>query len=456
MAKILLIQPNEDIRDRNRKTITFTPLSLIYLGTAIEDKHTIKIYDRNVNNNDQDFIKFLKEYNPQIVGLTSVVSTILFDVIHLGKLIKKILPESTIIVGGVHATIDPDSLLNEPYVDYVLRGEGEEAFLEFCNTFDKNPAKLKTLKNINKNPIRPFVDLNKLKLPNYNLLDLDKYQKFFVNLTRGCIANCSFCYNVQMWGKNCNPFVRAYSTENTIELMRRVVEEYKRKNFHIIDDNFLFFKSRCIEVCKFLEKYKVGFYACSRADSINDEILIALKKAGCHTIAIGIESGSQKMLDLLNKKVTLEQNINAIKLCKKYEIKGDALFMIGLPTETVTELNETIKFIKKYDPDVANMHIYNPMPAKLFDDLILKGRIKKPTTLEEWANHGGLWVAFNNNVSEIPEKKLREAIKEIERFHFLRKKIKRTLFWIRKGEYDYVLRKMKEILNRKEDPSSNF
>ena len=105
-----------------------------------------------------------------------------------------------------------------------------------------------------------------------------------------------------MWGKNCNPFVRAYSPEKTIELLKRIPEIYKRKNFFIIDDNFLFFKNRCIEACKVLKEYDVSFYTVSRADAINEDVLKALKEAGCHTIAIGVESGSQKILDLLNKK----------------------------------------------------------------------------------------------------------------------------------------------------------
>ena len=455
MAKVMLIQPNEDIRNRKLKIITFTPLSLIYLGTAIEDKHTVKIYDRNINNNDEDFIKFLKEYNPQVVGITSAVSTMLFDVINIGKLVKRNLPKAIIIVGGVHATVDPDSVLNEPYVDYIIRGEGEEAFLEFCDTFDNSPKKLGTLRNINKNKLRPFIDMNKLKLPNYNLLDLDKYERFYVNLTRGCIANCSFCYNVQMWGKNCHPFVRSYSSEKTIKLIEKIVKDYKRKVFFIIDDNFLFFKNRCIEVCNVLRNYNISFYTVSRADSINEDVLKALKQAGCHTIAIGIESGSQRILDLLNKKVSMEQNINAIRLCKKYKIKCDALFMIGLPTETIEDLQETIGFIKKYNPDVADVHIYNPLPSKLFDEYILNGKIKKPNTLEEWANYGGIRRnELKNNVSEIPDERIFESINEIKHFRFLRKGIKRVFFWISKGEIKYVLRKIREKIKR-EDYDSN-
>src|SRR3989344_1798760 len=121
MAKVLLVNPHEDIRDRNKKVLSFTPLSLVYLGTAIEDKHEVKIYDRNLYNNDERYVNFLKNYNPDIVGFTSVVSTMLYDLMHLGKLTKKTLPKAIIIIGGVQATVDPDTILNEPYVNYVMR-----------------------------------------------------------------------------------------------------------------------------------------------------------------------------------------------------------------------------------------------------------------------------------------------------------------------------------------------
>ena len=432
MANVLLIEPHENLNIDKKPTV-FTPLSLVYLGTAIEEKHTVKIYDRNLDKSDSNFLKFFNDFKPQIVGFTSGMSTMLIDLMHLGKMIKKTSSNTIIIVGGVAVTSEPDIFLNEWYIDYILRGEGEEAFLEFCDTYDKNPKNLGKLDNINNNPTRPFLDMDNLKLPNYNLLDLDKYEEFYINLTRGCPGNCSFCYNSRMWGKNGKPFIRAYSIDRTLELFKEVVEKYKKRVFLIIDDNFVTLKSRCIAVCNLLSKYNVHFYTAARADSLDDEIMIALKKAGCHTLHIGIESGSQKVLNFLKKGTTIEKNRKAIQLCKKYKIISDASLMIGLPTETIEDLKETIKFVKKNKPDVANVHIYNTLPAPLFDYCVDMHLVNKPKTLKEWAGIGDIF-------------QLKRALNELKKFRIYRRKINRFFFWISIGEFKYVEKMTKSFL----------
>jgi radical SAM superfamily enzyme YgiQ (UPF0313 family) len=444
MARVLLIQPNENINSEEKQTV-YTPLSLVYLGTAIEDKHPVKIYDRNLNNSDEDFLKFLNSYQPQIVGLTSGISTMLFDLIHLGKIIREASPQAIIIVGGVAATSEPEIFLKEPYIDYVLRGEGEEAFLEFCDTFDKTPKKLGKLKNINNNPLKPFVDVNKLKLPNYGLLDIDKYEEFYVNLTRGCPGNCFFCYNSRMWGKEGKPFIRSYSIEKSLELFEEIVKKYKRKIFVIVDDNFVSFKNRCIDVCNFLSKYKVHIYAQTRADNLDDEILVSLKKAGCHTLLIGVESGSQRVLDFLKKGTTVEKNEEAIQLCKKHKMVANASLMIGLPTETLDELKETVRFVKRTKPDIANVHVYKPVPAPLFDYCIANNLLTKPKTIEEWANMEDIFH-LNDSIKGIPKEELKKVLDELKNFQLYRRKIKRFFFWMGQGEFKYMIKSTKSFL----------
>lgn len=440
MAKVLLIQPNQDIRDKTKKE-AFTPLSLLYLATAIEDKHSVRIYDRNLYDSDKRFKDFLNKYEPSIVGFTSMASSALFDIMHLGTLIKKISPETIIVIGGVHATCEPDSLLGEPYVDYVIRGEGEEAFLEFCEISDKDRGKLKKILNVNKNSLRPFINMDKLKSPNYGLLELEKYDEFYISLSRGCIGNCTFCYNSEIWGIKGRPFIRSYSTEKAIELFKQVIEKHNRRIFHIVDDNFLFFKNRCIEICKFLEKYKLHFSLSGRVDNIDDEVLIALKKAGCNSIAMGIETGSQKMLDFLRKGVTVEQNIKAIKLCKKHKIDCDANLIIGLPNEDLDDLKATINLIKTYKPDVVNVHRYTPIPSKLFDYCVSKKLLEKPKDLEEWSRCGDLNKnQFGKNFSKISEERLKEAFDELSNFRVYQRKFKRLIFWMKKGELRHIIK----------------
>jgi radical SAM superfamily enzyme YgiQ (UPF0313 family) len=363
------------------------------------------------------------------------------------KKIKEKFPKKMIVVGGIHATIEPDSLLQEPEVDYVIRGEGEEAFLDFCNTYDKNPKNLKKLKNVNKNPLRLFVNMDDLKLPNYSLVELNKYGRFQVNLSRGCPYNCTYCYSCKMWGKNEHPFIRTYSTEKSKEYFKELIEKYGIKTFEIADDNFIQFKARAIEMCNFLSKYKVNFFCFGRADYLNDEIMTALKKAGCHTIFIGVESGSQRVLDALNKRTTVEQNANAIRLCKKYKITSDTSYMIGITDETAEDLKMTKDFIKKYNPDVSNVLVFNPFPGtEIFDYCVKKGLIKKPTNLLEWADWTGNMTRIKHNTSKVSDKEIMDFYNEMIRFGFYRIKIKKFLYWVSVGEIRYALKTTRRIL----------
>lgn len=441
MARILLVQSHKDRGIRTEYIKPSIPISLIYVGTAIEDKHNVRIYDRNLNLKDSDILSFIKDYNPDIIGFTLMTSEMIIDFIHTGKLIKKEFPEKIIVAGGVHPTIEPDSVLNEPYVDYVIRGEGEEAFSEFCDTFEKNPKNLKKLKNINKNPLRSYLNMQDLKLPNYNLVDLKKYGTFFVHLSRGCPGNCSFCYSCRMWGKNNKPFIRTYGPEKIMQLFKKVILEHKIKFFTISDDNFIPFKSTAFKVCDFLKKYNVHFFCYGRADYVNDEILRALKEAGCHTIQIGIESGSQRILDLLNKRTTVKQNFDAVMSCKRTGVYCDASLMMGLPTENSEDLKKTIDFIKKTKPDTVNLTMYSPLPGPpLFDYCISEGLLKKPKNLEEWSTWTGGMFRIQHNVSEVKDDELMNAAREAESVNYYKNKFRKLGYWIKVGNFRYVLK----------------
>jgi len=447
MAKVLLIQPYGNPKDKNPNDSNL-PLSLIYVGTAVEDKHTVQIFDRNVE--DRDLEEFLKEYKPDIVGLPSWTSGLLVDVIYVGKLVKKILPSCTVVVGGVHATVEPESLLAEPYVDYIIRGEADEAFLEFCDTHDKNPKELPNLLNINRNPVRPFIDINTLKTPNYDLVKVSRYNRIYVNLSRGCPGDCTFCYNAPMWGINKpgsekitenNPFVRVLKTEKMIDIFKMIIEKHKINHFSIIDDNFIFFKKRVLEVMKYLTRYKdLNFFCESRADTITDEICAALKKAGCHYVQIGIETGSQRMLDFLNKETTVQRNIDAVRCLQRHDIFSDTSIMIGIPTETPEDLKHTVDFVKLVKPDHPNIKFYMLWPSKLLDDCVDKGWVEKPKTLEEWSTWIGGTRSLGYNYSGIPNELLVKTAYDLWSYRLYQRKLKALRFQLKKG--DVTVRKV--------------
>jgi len=451
MAKILLIQPNINILGKEGLIQNAPPLSLIYLGTAVKKTHTVKILDRATNSKDEYLIKILEEYTPDIIGITSMTSQMLYDIIHIGPIIKKHLKKSIILIGGVHASVDPDSVLNEPYVDFVLRGEGEAAFLEFCDTFDKNPKNLSKLRNINKNPLRPLIDLNKWDNPDFSLVNLEDYGSMWISTSRGCPGNCSFCYNARMWGINGNPCVRFLNTEKTIALFRDIIENHHKTEFSIADDNFVTFKQRCLDVCKFLEnryKGKISFFMMARADRVDDEILAALKRAGCNTITFGSESGSQRVLDLLNKQISVETQGNSIALCHKHNIFAWDSFMLGIPGETREDLDKTLKFIRKYKPDTAMGYIFTPMPGNiLFDKLVHSGEITPPKTLADWARwNDGYYLKIKKNLSKIPNQEIIYAFRKLQKFRKYKTKLKKFFWRLKKGNFRFILSRLIQTL----------
>lgn len=461
MARVLLVQPNQ----RHEKYLAIKsaghiPLSLLYLGTAIEKKHEVKIFDRNHYPEDSVFLELLKNYSPDIIGFNSMTGPMLLDIAYLGPIIKKYCKKTLIVVGGVHATVDPDSLLKERYVDYIIRGEADTAFLEFCDTYDKNPKKLGKLENVNKNPQRPLVDLNKLNPLNWGLINLKDYNQIWISTSRGCPGNCTFCYNARMWGRNGLPCVRFLNSENTIKLFKDLIENQNINEFTIADDNFVTFKPRCIEVCNFLaNKYKgkISFTIVARADKVDDDILSALKRAGCNTILFGSESGSQRILNFLNKQMSVEAQGRGIVLARKHGIFNYDGFMIGIPGETIDDLNLTKRFIKKYKPDVVVGFAFNPMPGTaIFDNLIKQGLLKKPTTLAEWVKYNSTtWSSPEHNFSKIPDEVIIQTLKEFWRFRFKRTKLKKLWWWIRKGKIKYVIGKVIDHI-RQGRLSSNF
>ena len=433
MTRVLLIQPNYNIDSPNQSP--WIPIALVELATYIKQyKHEAKILDRNLYSDDEKLKKIILDFKPDIVGMTCYTSLVIKDVLHISKIVKEI-SNAMVIIGGIHATLEPKSLLDIKHIDYIVRGEGELPLLDICNLIqDGNLKEIKNIQNVNYNQTRPLIDLNTLPIADYDLLEISKYPMITFYTSRGCMGQCKFCYNK---GRR----LRFYNTENIIKLMTSVIEKYNIKEFTIADDNFATQGERTKRICDALSKYNIIFHCFLRADQAYDEVLQNLKNAGCWGIQFGLESGNQRILDFINKRTTVEQNIKAIQQCKKYGIYAEGSFIIGLPTETEEEMNDTINFIKKYKPDCSNMNCFKPFPhTELFDLCVQEGKITIPQTLEEWIPYCNI-NAGEPNFSEIPTDKLLEVLKYTQRSNFLNiKKFFRLIFT---GHIDYAIFKLK-------------
>ena len=373
------------------------PLGILYLAAYLEKKsdHQISIIDAQVEKlNYEQLTGRIKEISPDVIGITAMTFT-LIDVIKVIEIAKKINPQIKIILGGPHAHIYFKETLDIPGVDFVVLGEGEKPLLELLNNIG-NPEELKKVKNLafkyNDQIIITEYDeynrsLDELPFPARHLIPYKKYwsilsgNKVITTMftSRGCPYQCTFCDRPNM-GK----LFRARSAENVVneieECLKMGIEE-----IFIYDDTFTVDKQRVINICNEIIKRNLKFSwdIRARVDTVNQEILEKLKQAGCTRIHYGVESGTEKILKVLNKGINLNQIKEAFNLTKKIGISTLAYFIIGCPTETKEDILETIKFAKKLNSDFVQVTLLTPFPAtKIYNDALSQGIIKEDYWLE--------------------------------------------------------------------------
>jgi radical SAM superfamily enzyme YgiQ (UPF0313 family) len=310
----------------------------------------------------------------------------------VGKIVRKCSPRTKIFVGGWHPTLYPRETLAFDFVDYIVIGEGERTFREFVNVYrEKSGVREQELSGINGlgyktsngqlriNPPRPVVkNLDDLPLPAYDLVDTAKYSHLLacsdqvVNImtSRGCPHQCVFC--------DLRRTAYRYRTPENILQEIRIWVERGIKEFFIQDDNFTISRKRTIEFCRLLAdadlnvRYKIS----SRVDCIDDEICQCLKKSGCYRIYFGVESGSQKVLDYLEKGITIQHIKTAFQAAHKHDIDCCAYIMIGVPSETHEDIRATLSLVKDIKPDHLHCSICTPMPRTyLYGKLMEEGVI---------------------------------------------------------------------------------
>jgi magnesium-protoporphyrin IX monomethyl ester (oxidative) cyclase len=304
-----------------------------------------------------------------------------------------------IILGGAHISTNPKDL--DRNIDVGVIGEGEQTFLELVECFYKNKEfsfkELKKIKGIcfmNKKkieitPERELIkDLDTIPFPDLDLLDMKYYlkprqliygyvRKSMVMLTsRGCPYHCSFCSTSSIWKK-----FRGNSAEYVIKQLKWIIKKYNPRVIQIFDDLFILDKTRLEKIVNsiILERInkKIIFGCLCRADLLDEKTVVLLKKMNVKSIAIGMESASQSVLNYLkNETTTVKQLHDSIELCKKYKIKVFGSFMLGNPGETREDLMKTLRFIKAHPTLGILNYITTPLPkTKLWDDAVAKKKI---------------------------------------------------------------------------------
>ena len=360
----------------------FLPLGLAYVAASLEKAgFPVDVLDNYLLEKPIAEVKLLiKQRNPEIVGITCGSATY-SRCIETSKAVKEMLPSCKVVVGGWHPTYEPESMLQHPEIDYVVMGEGERAMVELAAHITKGRTSkhlmdiaglaYKNEGRIVKNPQRFINNLDEVPFPARHLLPMHLYARQIeylevkpvdnMNIARGCPYNCAFCETKQLWGSAC----RGFSPKYVLEEIKHLMANFGTKGIYFINDNFTMRKKDTSELCALIRKEKVDIeWVCdTRVDLVTREMLREMKTAGCKTIWFGGESGSQRILDKLNKHVSLEQTETAFKMCREEGIHTACSFLLGVPGETIDEMNMTFKFARKLDPDWCRFNIFVAVPG---------------------------------------------------------------------------------------------
>ena len=379
-GRVLLIYPPSPVINREdrcqqptKELLVIPPLpptDLMYLASIAEScgfEAIIRDYSQG-----GDFEADLKEFQPNYLVANIATPTFQSDMMAV-KLAKEIVPSiCTIVKGAPFLTYNTNTIYENPFIDYVIMGEAELTLkdildgvpncdiLGICYRENFQPVK---------NDKRPFIeDLDILPFPARHLVDNSIYKRpdngkvqAVVKVARGCPFHCFFCLATPVSGAK----VRTRSPENIVAELKECVEKYNIKNFLFWSDIFNFNREWTLELCqKIIESgLKITWSSNTRADTMDDEMAKMMYKSGCRLVSIGVESGSQKMLDNIGKKITLDDIRNTVKILKKNKIKIYNYFVIGLPWETEETVEETIKFAIELDSNFISFYTATPLPG---------------------------------------------------------------------------------------------
>lgn len=364
---ILLANPSQYEVYGKAMSPNYPPLGLGYLAATLEKEgHTVRILDVDAEGINVE--ELIKDFKPDFVGITCTTPTFK-SAIRLAETIKSIV-DVPIALGGIHPTIDHTPII-ENSIDCLVVGEGEETMKELAQHIrDYSQVSGLVLKD-RVNPARSQIDnLDNLPFPARHLFGSNRYtypdslysQAFPLMTSRGCPGLCTYCCSKQIFRK-----FRFRSAKNVVDEIEFLVNKYGAKEIHIWDDCFTLVKKRVFEIRDELKqrniKIHIAFPNGLRVDMVDKDILKALKDMGTYSIAFGVESGNQNVLNTIKKGITLQQVRQAFKDAKEIGFETWGFFMIGLPGDDKTTMMETINFAIELDPDIAKFHILKPYPG---------------------------------------------------------------------------------------------
>jgi radical SAM superfamily enzyme YgiQ (UPF0313 family) len=387
----------------------------------------------------EDFRHFVQDNHFDVIGF-QVFSYDLNSVKKHLSLIRTYSPESITVAGGAHPSGDPRGIMKYlPELDYAFRGEAEVSFPMFLDRLEKRSKDFLDIPGvifrqngkIHVNPQMFVEDLDSLPMPAWDLIKPESYPeaphgaftKEFptapIIITRGCPFSCTFCAGTSITGRR----VRKRSINNVIGELKYLRGRGIRE-FHIEDDNFTGYRKLVTEFCERLLEEDLGMSwslpAGVRIDSLDREILVMMERAGCYSIALGIEFGTQRVIDLTKKSLKLEMVRDKLRLFKGLGIKTTGFFLFGVPGETLEEMKQTVRFALELPIDRAQFNNFVPLPgSELWTTLMAEDRLKD-IDWDKFFVHDVAYSGGNINA---------KSLKRLQRMAYLRFYLRSKIMW---------------------------
>jgi len=382
---ILLIRPPR--RNHWDISLCVPPLGLAYVAAAARKAgHNVRILDAYAYRWSWDeFRRKMKTEKVDVIGF-SVMTPMKDITVRAVDICRS--SAAKIVVGGPHPTaVQHDVFDDMPSIDAAVSGEGEQVFVELLQWWENNEqGKVPDGVIV---PDRKFTvattpDINKLPYPARDLLPNEVYRYIFSTrrrvgtmiTSRGCPFRCSFCDKTVSGSR-----WRSRSASSVVDEMQEMVEDYGIEFINIYDDNFTLNRRRVVAICEeILQRGLVVHWKCEgRVDAVDLELLSLMKKAGCQVIAYGVESGNRESLDLLRKDISIEQSIHAFQLMKEAKIKSLAYIILGVPGETIADVQNSIRFCKDIGADYAQFSSLTAMPGTPISSMLSADRMVSVT-----------------------------------------------------------------------------
>ncbi len=407
------------------------PLGIGYLASVLKKEGAqVTVYSQDVfHYSNEELSKFLLENEFDLIGIGFMAARFKETILDLCKVINECKKNAYLVLGGHGPSPIPEYILDKTKADIIAIGEAEETIVELLHCKIAGGRKLSKIKGIAykengrcyiNERREPIKNLNNIPFPEWNLFPVDNYatciklfhhektDRYISFLTsRGCVGKCNFCYRIEKG-------IRLRSIESIIEEMKVLNNDFGITYFSLSDELFIFSKKRIKELKDSLKanNLKIKFDCNARVDVLNEDLLEMLKDCGCTFLNFGMESSSQRVLDLMNKKSTVEQNIKAAELTKKVGIGMGLNFLWGNKGDTEEVLKDNVAFIKKYNTynQIRTIRPVTPYPGcDLYYEAIDRGLLSGPEEFFERFKNSDLLTI---NFTEISEKRFYECLFE--------------------------------------------